>query len=102
MPAARQAVLVLGRPARLPQGVERNLRGRFARQARLAQTAGPARPVEGGGDQHRNRPDVPKAMTEQDVAWLLANWQAILGVVVGLCLVAFFLLLTVVFWTIAG
>jgi hypothetical protein len=41
-------------------------------------------------------------MTEQDVAWLLANWQAILGVVVGLCLVAFFLLLTVVFWTIAG
>jgi hypothetical protein len=38
-------------------------------------------------------------MTEIQFTWLLANWQVLFGILVISCIVAFALLLTVIFWT---
>ena len=39
-------------------------------------------------------------MTDQQMTWLLDNWQVLFGILVVSCVVAFALLLTVIFLTI--
>jgi hypothetical protein len=38
-------------------------------------------------------------MNETQLQWLLANWQVLFGILVISCIVAFALLLGVIFWT---